>query len=55
MDGSSRFVTKDVLTFALFSYVTDAAAGKAVTKEEEEEENRVKVGAKRKKRMPFST
>ena len=53
MDGFSRFVTKDVLTFALFSYVTDAATGRAVTKEEEE--NRVKVGAKRKKRMPFST
>ena len=54
MDGFSRFVTKDVLTFALFSYVTDAATGRAVTKEEEDE-NRVKVGAKRKKRMPFST
>ena len=54
MDGSSRFVTKDVLTFALFSYVIVAAVGRAVTKEEEEE-NSVSVGAKRKKRMPFST
>ena len=46
MFRGSRFVKKLVLTFAPFSYLTDAAIDNAV--EEEEEEKSVSVGANRK-------
>ena len=49
----SRLVKNEVLTDAPFSYITAQVQGNAV-QEEEEEENNVRVGANKKKRMPRS-
>jgi hypothetical protein len=49
----SRLVRNDVFTDAPFSYITAQVQGSAV-QEEEEEENKVNVGANKKKRMPRS-